>query len=80
MINNGPGDVYDLDFEADDKEGLRIDRNGEFPVPKLPAGKSIKIMRTLTLGSGAGSYFNIRVTGKTIDGTPIDEEIFVSTT
>lgn len=80
VINNGPGDVYDLDFEADDKEGLRIDRNGQFPVPKLPAGKSIKIMRTLTLGSGAGSYFNIRVTGKTIDGTPIDEEIFVSTT
>jgi hypothetical protein len=80
LINNGPGDVFELDFEADENEGLRVDRNGDFPVPKLPAGKSIRVMRTLTLGSGASSYFNIRVTGRTIDGTPIDEELFVSTT
>lgn len=80
VINHGPGDVYELDFEADKKEGLIVSRNDDFPIPKLPAGKSIRIMRTLSLGSGAGSYFNIRVTGKTIDGTPIDEELFVGTT
>jgi len=80
VINHGPGDVYELDCEADEKEGLHIDRTEDFPIPKLPAGKSIRIMRSTYLGSSASSYFNLRATGKTIDGTPIDEELFVSTT
>ncbi|MFQ1004375.1 TIR domain-containing protein [Modestobacter sp. SSW1-42] len=80
IINHGPGDVYDLDFSTKEDEGLRIDRNGDFPLPKLPAGKSIRVMRTLSLGFGGNSYFNVRVTCKTIDGTQIDEELFVSTT
>lgn len=78
MINHGPGDVYELDFEAD--ESLLLHRGDDFPIPKLPAGKSIRIRRMLTMASGGGSYFNIRVTGRTIDGTTIDEELFVSTT
>lgn len=80
VINNGPGDVYELDCETEKGEGLRIDRYADFPIPKLPAGKSIRIMRTISLGPGFSSYFNVRVTGKTVDGTPIDEELSVSTT
>ncbi|GAA4758308.1 hypothetical protein GCM10023328_47510 [Modestobacter marinus] len=80
IINNGPGDVYDLDFSTEEDQGFRIDRNGDFPIPKLPAGKSIRVMRTLSLGSRNNSYFNVLATGRTVDGTPIEEELFVSTT
>jgi predicted nucleotide-binding protein len=78
VINHGPGDVYELDYEADDSHGLHAQPNGDFPIPRLPAGKSVKIMRTMTLDQSPSSYFNLRVTGKTVDGTPIDDEIFVS--
>jgi len=78
VINHGPGDVYELEVRAEEKEGLVTRGNGEFPVPKLPAGKTVRVMRAQSFGSGSGSYFNLTVTGKTVDGTPIDQEIFVS--
>lgn len=78
VINHGPGDVYELDVTAEDKEGLITRGQDEFPVPRLPAGKTVRVMRTMSLGSGSGSYFNITVTGKTVDGTPIEQVIFVS--
>jgi len=77
VINHGPGDVYELDVAAEEKEGLVVRSNGEFPVPRLPAGKAVRVIRTMSLGSGS-SYFNVTVTGKTVDGTPIEQEIFVS--
>jgi hypothetical protein len=61
-----------------DKEGLLTRDTGEFPVPKLPAGKSVRVMRAQFLGSNGGSYFNIATTGKTVDGFPVEREIFVS--
>jgi Predicted nucleotide-binding protein containing TIR-like domain len=78
VINHGPGDVYELEVTAEEKEGLMIRSNGDLPVPKLPAGKSVRVMRTRSLGSPGSSYFNVTVTGKTVDGTPIEQEIFVS--
>jgi hypothetical protein len=76
VINHGPGDVYELDVTAEEKEGLVIRGNGEFPVPKLPAGKTVRVPRSGSMVSS--SYFNVTVTGKTVDGTPIEQEIFVS--
>lgn len=78
VINHGPGDVYELDVTAEDKEGLITRGQDEFPVPRLPAGKTVRVMRTMSLASRSASYFNITVTGKTVDGTPIEEVIFVS--
>ena len=79
IVNYGPGDVYELDVEADEQTGLRIDQNGDFPIPKLPQGKSIRVMRTITLGwGGSNTHFTFRATGKTVDGAPIDQELFVS--
>lgn len=78
VINHGPGDVYELDVTAEEKEGLVTRGQNEFPVPRLPAGKTVRVMRTMSLASGNGSYFNITVTGKTVDGTPIEQVIFVS--
>lgn len=80
VINNGPGDAFDLDCEAGRVEGFRVDRVGEFPIPKLPAGKSVRILSMISLGFESSSHFNVRITGKTIDGMILDEELFVSTT
>lgn len=80
LTNFGPGDIYDLDVVADDNSDLRVDRSEDFPVPRLPAGKSIRVLHVLTFDQSATSYFNITATGKTIDGQPIEQEIFVSLT
>lgn len=76
ITNHGPGDVYDLDVEAEEEDRLITRSEGEFPVPKLPAGKSVRVMSARTLGR-ASSYFNVVLTGKTADGVPIRVDEFV---
>jgi predicted nucleotide-binding protein len=79
ITNHGPGDVYDLDFDLpNDQEGVREWREEGFPVPKLPAGKSVSAARYLTLGSATPPYFTVILTGKTADGVEIRREEFVS--
>ncbi|MFF8931263.1 TIR domain-containing protein [Streptomyces longwoodensis] len=79
IINHGPGDVYELNVDADNKVGLIMRNADEFPVPKLPAGKSVRVERmpSDSLASRSNSYFNITITGKTADGTPIEVDEFV---
>jgi len=77
IINHGPGDVYELNVTAEKKEGLAV-RDGDLPVPRLPAGKAVRVLRIQSFGSPGSSYFNVTVTGKTADGMPIEQEIFVS--
>ncbi|MGW5160217.1 TIR domain-containing protein [Nonomuraea wenchangensis] len=78
ITNYGPGDVYQLNVDSD--EQLIVNSEGEFPVPKLPQGKSIRIGHgsIRSLGSRKSSYFHISVTGNTVDGTPFEQEIFIS--
>ena len=79
ITNHGPGDVYDLDFDLpDDREGTRERHEEGFPVPKLPAGKSVTAVRILSLASSAPAYFTVVLTGKTVDGTDVRQEEFVS--
>lgn len=78
VTNHGPGDVLNLDITAEEREGLVTRREGGFPVPRLPAGKSVKTMRTKSLGHGNSPYFTVTITATTVDGTPIEIEEFVS--
>jgi hypothetical protein len=80
IINHGPGDAYDVDISAGDQEGLLRD-DGEWPLPRLPSGKSIRVpsSRSRSLGSRRSSHFYVTISGKTADGTPIEVEEFVST-
>ncbi|MFD5757831.1 TIR domain-containing protein [Streptomyces mirabilis] len=80
ITNHGPGDVYELDVDADDEVGLVTRNASEFPIPNLPAGKSVSVLRMSNdgLGRQSNSYFNITITGKTADGTPITVNEFVS--
>ncbi len=81
ITNHGPGDVYELDVSASETDGLIRD-NDDFPLVRLPSGKSIRVpcYRVESFGSKTRSYFNVTITGKTVDGTPIDVEEFVSET
>jgi predicted nucleotide-binding protein len=80
ITNHGPGDVYDLNVDADAKVGLVMRNADEFPVPKLPEGKSVRVgrMSSDSLASRSNSYFNITITAKTADGIPIAFDEFVS--
>ncbi|WP_324701470.1 hypothetical protein [Micrococcus sp. HOU01] len=79
ITNHGPGDVYDLDFAlADDQENAHEWYKEGFPVPKLPAGKSVTTRRYLTMASANPPYFMVTVTGKTADGVAIETEEFVN--
>lgn len=78
ITNHGPGDVYGLDFEVEDREATREWREEGFPVPKLPAGKSVTAARYMTLSSTTPPYFNVLLTGRSADGIEIRQEEFVS--
>jgi len=80
VINHGPGDVYELNVTGDDHAGLYP--TDDLPIPRLPQGKSFRILSTrrATLGSSPSSHFNVTITGKTADGTQIEQEEFVSGT
>lgn len=81
VTNHGPGDVYDLDANmAEDSEDTVYRDATELPVPMLPAGKSVTVLRHggARLSSRSRSYFNVHLTCKTVDGTAIDKTEFVS--
>lgn len=77
--NHGPGDVYDLDLPGSDAEG--VDRRDVLPVKRLPEGKSIRISchRPRYMGSKPAAYFDLKIVGRTVDGSTIDIDEFVST-
>jgi hypothetical protein len=80
VTNHGPGDAFELDIEADDVLQLTSRAAGEFPVPRLPPGKSVSVMigGARTLGSSLPSYANITLRAKTADGVPFELIEFVS--
>jgi predicted nucleotide-binding protein len=76
IINSGPEAVYDLDIEfPEGLQGFRIVDPG-FPVPKLPGGKSLMMVCSLSMGLTA-SYFTLVMTGHTAAGDAVREEAFV---
>lgn len=77
IINHGPGDLFDMAVTTPEQPGLTMYSSVEFPVPKLPAGKSLRVMR-ISSHTGGPTYINVTVTGKSVDGEPIEAEIFVS--
>ena len=78
VTNHGPGDVYELNVEAPDHAANLVRSRDDFPVSKLPVGKSIKLMLLRHMADGLGSHFSLTATGRTEDGTPISQELFVS--
>ena len=62
-----------------ERDGIKL-QDIELPVPRLRAGKGVRVFRNRidSIGQVSSAYFTIAVVGKTIDGVPIREELFVS--
>jgi hypothetical protein len=75
-VNHGPGDVFELNAEIAQNSGTQSWAEDGLPVPRLPAGKSVRVMRTHSVNGP--SYFTVVLTGKTADGTELRQEEFVS--
>lgn len=77
IINHGSEPIYDLDLEfPEGLQGFHIVDPG-FPVPKLPAGKSLTLICSLTMPRNF-SYFTLVITGHTAGGDPVSEEAFIN--
>lgn len=76
IINHGSEPIYDLDIEfPEGLHGFRIVDPG-FPVPKLPGGKSLSLICSLTMPRNV-AYFDLVITGHTAAGDPVREEAFI---
>lgn len=79
ITNNGPGDAYEVSVESD--LNLHSYSESDWPVPKLPMGKSVSLMvnslRTLG-GRDAPSYATLILSAKTADGVEFSVEEFVA--
>lgn len=79
ITNYGPGDAYEVNASS---EQLTLHSKGEsdFPVPRLPVGKSVSVFNRAFrgLGSNGPSYANLTLTGKTADGVAFSINEFVS--
>lgn len=76
IINQGSEPIYDLDIEFPERlQGFRIVDPG-FPIPKLPGGKSLTLVCSLTMPRNV-SYFDLVITGRTAAGDPVREEAFI---
>lgn len=81
IINHGPGDVFELDvIDLPEKgRGHLRNKDGSLPIPRLPSGKSVEALMLLgSFGDGPSTYLTITVVGKTGDGNPIKQDLFVS--
>lgn len=77
VVNHGPGDVLDLNVAVEDRQGLSLHYIEGLPVPRLPAGKSLRPVMLQQFGDGP-PYLTVTVTGRTAEGTEISQDIFVS--
>lgn len=77
IINTGTEVVYDVDLEfPPDVQHLHL-ITGDLPLAKLPPGKSAKLIAVKTMGPGR-DHFEVRVRGRTADGEPVSEDVFLS--
>jgi predicted nucleotide-binding protein len=76
ITNYGPEDIFDLDIEIPDGiQGFHLLDPG-FPIRRLPAGKSKSLLCSLTMPRNV-EHFDLTIIGRTADGDPIHEEVFV---
>lgn len=83
ITNHGPGDALDLDIVDLPSNGQgELRKYGDtFPFPRLPANKSINVLRYIggtIMGSGSVPALNIKAVARTEDGESFEQQIFIS--
>jgi hypothetical protein len=79
IINRGTETVYDLNIDLPPEASNITVLTSELPLTKLPSGKSLNLPASRHMGPGK-DHFDIHVTGHLEDGTPVEEDVFVSLT
>jgi hypothetical protein len=80
VVNRGTEDAFEVNvIVPGEVQGFQI-HNDELPLRRLPAGKSfsLQVMRFMGGGEGPRDYFDVTITAKLADGTPVNEDVFVS--
>ena len=77
FTNYSPFPVHDLRFEIPDEAGPSFHVDANLPVSRLPLGKSVGFIASRTMGPGS-DHFEIRITGRTPEGDPIETTAFIS--
>ncbi len=77
VINRGIETAFDVNVELPPEAGTTTLVTDELPLAKLPPGKSASFLVSRTMGPGK-NHFDVRVSARTADGTPIDEDVYVS--
>lgn|GEM_PF-2463990 len=80
IINNGPGDLFELDITKDDSSRVRREHS-DLPLARLPEGKSITVSCAMpSMAQPTGSHFYISLDAKTADGSKLEyPDEYVST-
>lgn len=77
IVNQGTEELRDINLELPaEARGFELLAN-ELPLRRLPAGKSVALIASRTMASRS-SYFDVKVTGRALDGEPFAEEVFLS--
>jgi hypothetical protein len=80
IINRGTETAYEVNVSFPPEAGNIEMMTGELPLVKLPSGKSAALYVTRTMGAAGKDHFEIHVTGRTADGTLVEEDVFISLT
>ena len=77
ITNYSPFPIHDLSFEVPDEAGPSFHvMTNSLPVNRLPPGKSVSVSVSRTMAPGSDS-FEIKITGRTPDGDPVEERAFI---
>jgi hypothetical protein len=80
VVNRGAEDVFEVNvIVPEEVQGFQL-HGDELPLKRLPAGRSFSLHTIHFMGGGEGSYnyFDVTITAKLTDGTPVTEDVFVS--
>ncbi len=80
VVNRGTEDVFEVDvIVPKEVQGFQL-HGDELPLKRLPAGRSFSLHTIRFMGGGEGpyDYFDVTITAKLADGTPVKEDVFVS--
>jgi hypothetical protein len=69
--------IHNLRFEIPDEAGPSFHVHADLPIAKLPSGKTVGFITSRSMGPGA-DHFEIKITGRTPDGEPIETVAFIS--
>lgn len=77
VVNRGTETAYQVDIVIPPEAQSFHVMTDELPLAKLPSGKSFSLVAGRVMGPGK-SHFDVRVVATLADGTPVEQDVFLS--